>query len=183
MTLETADTLKEEGLALFQYGAYDEAAVKFEAAITAYTYVQNLVGRAEMLNNLGVIYRLRGKREQAHTALTDAAAIFAQMGDHNRQAQALGNLGDLHAASRDAANRDAAARYYSDAAELFAQVGDRGRQSLVLRALSLTQLRRGRWVEAMLHMEASLSVPPHRNPFQFFFRGLLRFALRLLGAR
>ncbi|MCA9977500.1 MAG: tetratricopeptide repeat protein, partial [Anaerolineales bacterium] len=84
-----ADELKTEGLRLFQAGAYDEAVTTFETAVTAYKTAGDMAGQGEMLNNIGVIRRLQGKREPAQTALTEAAALFVQVGDHNRQAQAL----------------------------------------------------------------------------------------------
>ena len=43
-----------------------------------------------------------------------AEALFGEMGEHNRQAQALANLGDLHAARRQ---RDEAARWFEEAGD------------------------------------------------------------------
>lgn len=174
-----AEEQKTEGMRLFQLGAYDEAVTAFTTAVAAYANDDDAAGQGEMLNNIGVIRRLQGKREEAQTALNEAAALFVQAGDRNRQAQALGNLGDAYA-SRDRAE---AARCYSDAAQLFAEDGDREKQSQVLRALSLMRLRQGRFVEAMLRMEESLTARPRLGAFPWLFRGMLRFALKLFGAR
>ncbi len=176
----SADELKEEGLRLFQAGDYEGALDKFETAVSAYATAENLTGQAEMWNNIGVIQRMRGKHEPAQQALTQAAAAFAQIGDKNRQAQALGNLGDLHAFTK---NQTEAARCYSDAAALFAQDGDTDKQGQVLRALSLMRLRQGRFVQAMMHMEESLTANPRPGFFGRIFRGMLRFVLKLMGAR
>lgn len=173
------DILKEEGLSLFQQGMHDKALAKFQEAAAAYKEQENETGRAEMLNNIGVIYRLRRQREDALSTLAEAEAIFAEIGDKNRQAQALGNLGDIHTANK---HREEAARCYSDSAELFAQTGDRMRQSQILRALSLLRLRQGGWMAAMMHMEESLRIRPHSGLLQKLFRALLRFALSLFGA-
>lgn len=174
-----AEEQKTEGMRLFQLGAYDEAVTAFTTAVAAYANDDDAAGQGEMLNNIGVIRRLQGKWEEAQTALNEAAALFVQAGDRNRQAQALGNLGDAYA-SRDRAE---AARCYSDAAQLFAEDGDREKQSQVLRALSLMRLRQGRFVEAMLRMEESLTARPRLGAFPWLFRGMLRFALKLFGAR
>lgn len=171
---------KAEGLRLFREKSYGEARKAFETAVTAYQRQDDPLGEAEMLNNLGVIHRLQKDREAAAEALQRAAALFREAGDVNRQAQALGNLGDLYAAERS--TREQAAVYYQDAAERFAQSGDPARQSQVLRALSLMRLRQGRWMGAMMRMEESLAVKPRRGPFDFFLLGLLRFALGLFGA-
>ncbi len=176
----SADELKEEGLRLFQAGDYEGALAKFETAVSAYASTENLTGQAEMWNNIGVIQRMRGKKDPAKNALNQAAAAFAQIGDKNRQAQALGNLGDLHAFSK---KQDEAARCYSDAAALFAEDGDQDKQSQVLRALSLMRLRQGRFMQAMMHMEESLTANPHPGIFGRLFRGMLRFVLKLMGAR
>lgn len=171
------DQLKEEGLQQFQRGAHEQALATFEAAAAAFAAQNNELGQAEMLNNVGVIHRLQRNYEAAHTALKKAASLFEKQGDAQRQAQTLGNIGDLFAAE---GNREMAVRCYSDAAELFARVGDRQKQGQTLRALSLLRLRQGQWLAAMQLMETSLSVRPRIGPGGWLFRGLLRFALRLL---
>jgi tetratricopeptide (TPR) repeat protein len=173
-----ADTLKEEGLALFERGTRSQALLKFEEAVRAYTAENNPAGQAEALNNVGVVQRLQGNREAALQALQAAEALFAEIGEHNRQAQALGNLGDLYAARRQ---RDEAARCYTQAAALFAQTNDPARQSQVLRALSLLAMRRGRWFAAMAHMEETIRVNPRPSLGQRLFRWLLRFVLGMSG--
>lgn len=174
----TTENLKEEGLRKFQRGDYDGALTTFATAVTAYAATNNHTGQAEMYNNIGVIHRLRGQHEPALQAFQNAQTHCVAVGDDNRRAQILGNLGDLYNAQGD---RDKAARSYSDAAALFAQTNDRHKQSQVLRALSLMRIRQGQWVEAMMRMEESLTVNPHRGFFGGIFLGLTRFALKLFG--
>jgi tetratricopeptide (TPR) repeat protein len=177
---ETPEQLKEQGQELFQRGDYDEALAAFEQAAARFAEQDNPVGQGEMLNNMGVIYRVQREWETAVATLNQAQTLFQQAGDVSRQAQTLGNLGDLHAARK---NPDDAARCYSDAAALFAQQGDRDKQSQVLRALSLLRLRQGYWLEAMMRMEESLTVATRLGPGRWLFRWLLRFALGLFGGR
>ena len=174
------DGLKEEGLKLFQRGELDNAVATFETAVSAYAAEQNPVGQAEMLNNIGVIQRMRGNHDESLEALTTADTLCQQANDTNRRAQVLGNMGDLYAGMGD---KETAARYYSDAAELFAQCDDAQKQSQVLKALSLLRLRQGQWMAAMMHMETSLSVKPRRGLFGSLFLGLIRFALGLFGRK
>lgn len=178
--METPEALKEKGLSLFQRGDYRQALATFESAVRAYADQHDDAGRAEMLNNIGVIHRLQRNKMPAITALSEAEAIFARLADDNRRAQTLGNLADLHAAG---GNREEAARCYSEAAALFARTKDPMKQSRVLRALSLMRLRQGQWLEAMMRMEESLSVRPRLGPARWLFRALLRFALGLLVGR
>ena len=172
--------LKEQGQALFQRGVYDEALAVFEQAAAEFAGQDDAVGQGEMLNNMGVIYRVKREWDTAVTTLNQAQSLFQQAGDVNRQAQTLGNLADLYAARK---RPDDAARSYSQAAALFAQTGDGDKQSQVLRALSLLRLRQGRWLEAMMRMEESLTAVPRLGPGRWFFRWLLRFALGLFGGR
>jgi tetratricopeptide (TPR) repeat protein len=174
------DGLKEEGLKQFQRGELDNAVSTFETAVSAYAAEQNPVGQAEMLNNIGVIQRMRGNHEESLEALTNADQLCQQANDVNRRAQVLGNMGDLYAGMGD---KETAARCYSDSAELFAQCGDAQKQSKVLKALSLMRLRQGQWTMAMMYMESSLSVRPRRGLFGSLFLGMIRFALSLFGGK
>ncbi len=176
----TAEQLKEEGLRLFQQGQTGPALAVFEKAAVAYENEGEENGRAEMLNNIGVIQRTRKNNQAAIEAFNEALTIFTAQGDQNRQAQTLANLADLYAFT---GQKDEAARCYGESAALFAQTGDRQRQSQVLRAYSLMQLRRGQWLDAMMRMEESLNARPRLGPFRWIYRGLLRFALSLFGVR
>lgn len=180
MNEPSAEQLKAQGLQLFQQKQLDEALQVFETAANAYTNEHNDNGRAEMLNNIGVIQRMKGKPQAAITTLTEAGALFAQLGDTDKEAQTLGNLADIYAMSRQ---QDDAARCYSQAAALFAKIGARDKQSQVLRAYSLMRLRQGQWLDAMMRMEESLSVKPRLGLFRWLYRGMLRFALGLFGVR
>lgn len=168
---------KEEGLSLFKRGEYPQALATFDAAAAGYSSQGNEFGRAEMLNNIGVIHRLRRRPDASAEALQEAERIFKQLGEHNQQGQVLGNMGDLYATNRD---QDRAARCYLEAADLFTKAGDMEKKSLVLRALSLMRLRQFRLLEAMMRMEESLRIRPRANPAQRVFRSLLRFALNLI---
>jgi len=178
--MNEGDKLKEEGLTLFHKGELDNAISVFETAVSTYAAEQNPTGQAEMLNNIGVIHRLRGQHDASLEALTAADALCQETNDINRRAQVLGNMGDLYASMGD---KETAARCYSDASALFAQDGDGKKQSQVLKALSLMRLRQGQWLPAMTHMEQSLAVKPKRGLFGSLFLILIRFALGLFGGK
>lgn len=180
MDQPTADQLKAQGLHLFEQGKRDEALAIFETAVAAYANEGNEDGRAEMLNNIGVIQRVKGNPQAAIAALTEAGELFSQIGNSDKQAQTLANLADLYAFTK---HQDEAARSYSEAAALFAQINQREKQSQVLRSYSLMRMKQGQWLEAMMRMEESLSVRPHLGPLRWIFRSLLRFSLGLFGAR
>lgn len=178
MDKKDGPTLKAEGLALFQRGDYAAALTTFEAAASAFAAGGERGEQAEMLNNMGIILRVKRRREEAVAALQEAQAIFAELGDNGRGGQALANLGDVYA---DMGQKAEAARSYSGAASLLAQAGDRQKQAEALRALSLLELRRGGWLAAMMRMDESLTVRPSLTVGQRLLKLLLRFALGLLG--
>ncbi|MCA9919239.1 MAG: tetratricopeptide repeat protein [Anaerolineales bacterium] len=88
-------TLKDEGMRLFQQGKRREALAAFEQAAAGFATQDDLGNQAEMLNNIGVVLRVLGDGETAVSTLTQAANLFQQIGDTSRHAQTLGNLGDL----------------------------------------------------------------------------------------
>lgn len=175
-----SEQLKEEGLSLFRRGMHDEALAKFEAAAHSYGEAGDDIGRAEALNNIGVVQRVRRDWDAAEEALKEAIELFTRAGDDNRRGQALGNMGDFYAFR---GQTDEAARYYSDGAELMAKTGDADRQAQLLRALSLLRLRQRRIVEAIALMEQSMEARPHLNAFQRMFLGMMRFVGRLMGGQ
>lgn len=175
-----SEKLKDEGLALFRRGMHDEALSKFEAAAHAFAEEGDDLGRAEALNNIGVVQRVRKEWQAAEEALKEAVQLFAKLGDDNRHGQALGNLGDFYAFR---GNSEEAAHFYSDGAELLARSGDRDKQAQLLRALSLLRLRQRRMTESIFLMQQSLEARPHLNPLQRVFLLLIRFLGRFMGGR
>ncbi|MFZ0547587.1 MAG: tetratricopeptide repeat protein, partial [Candidatus Promineifilaceae bacterium] len=169
---------KQQGLAYFNNGEYGRALTSFESAAQAYEAAEDSAGRAEMINNIGVIHLRQHNYEAAIAALNDAQSAFAAVGDTDRQAQALGNLGDLYAAQH---NYQDAGKAYSNAAQLFAGIGESRRQADVLRAYSLMALRRREILTAMNLMAESLRVRPKRSIGQQLFLLLLRIVLRLMA--
>jgi tetratricopeptide (TPR) repeat protein len=173
-----SDELKEEGLTLFRRGLHEEALIRFNEAADAYAAAGDLTGRGEMLNNIGVVQRVKQNWDAALAAFQAAESIFQEAGDDNRRAQTLGNLGDLYAFRGD---KERAVQAYSDSAEIFAQNGDGDKQSQVLRTLSLFYLRQRQVAQSLSIMEQSYDVKPNPNPLQRLFHSLIRFALRLFG--
>lgn len=177
MSERDPDELKEQGLTLFAQGERDQALQSFQEAAEAYGLSGDIGARAEMQNNMGVIYRLQRKWDAAGQSLTEAARDFAEVGDDSKHAQALGNLGDLEASQ---GHYRAAGQYYSDAAEIFARVGDRQKQSQVLRAYALAELRRRAWISSLNLMTQSLNVSPNPSLLQRVGLRFFRLALHLL---
>jgi tetratricopeptide (TPR) repeat protein len=172
------EELKEEGMARFNRGHHDEALVIFQQAAKEYREAEDLLGQGEMLNNIGVIYRLDRNLGAAEEALNQANKIFSELGDEVRQAQVLGNLGDLSSRRKDYLRAE---QYYSESSALFAGAGEYTMQADVLRMLSLMQIRKRNLWAAVDAMQRSLKVRPKMSIPQRMLSLLLSLATKILS--
>jgi tetratricopeptide (TPR) repeat protein len=172
-----AQGLKEEGLRLFQEGLYEEATAKFRQAQEMFATEGNEIEATEMVNNLGVVYRMQDKWNEAIEALEEARAAFVRLGDRNREAQTLGNLGGLYASKRE---RDKAKECLRQAADIFADLGDAQRQGETLVALAAQQLKTGERSEGMAAYLAGVQMLQKPTLRQKVMRSLYS---RLLGKK
>ena len=174
----SALALKEEGQRLFQEGLYEEAAAAFRQAQETFTAEGNEIEATEMVNNLGVIHRMRGEWDEAIAALEEAWATFVRLGDHDRGAQTLGNLGGLYASR---GQRDKATECLRQAADTFAELGDAQHQGETLLALGVQMWKSGDRSGGLAAYEAGLHALQHPTGRQKTLRGLLNLRGRLLG--
>jgi len=172
--------LKEEGQRLFQEGLYEEAAAVFRQAQEMFTAEGNEIEAAEMVNNLGVIHRMRGEWDEAIAVLEEARATFVRLGDRDREAQTLGNLGGLYASR---GQRDKATECLRQAADTFAELGDAQHQGETLLALGVQMWKSGDRSGGLAAYEAGLHALQQPTAGQKTLRGLLGLRGRLLGGR
>ncbi len=175
-----AQGIKEEGLRLFHEGWHKKAAVKFEQAREMFAADGNEVEAAEMKNNLGVIYRLQGRWDEAIAALDEAVATLARLGDRSREAQALGNLGAVYARKGE---RQKAKEYLRRASRIFADLGDAQRHGETLLALAVQEWRTGDRSGSLATYEAGLQTLQRPTVTQKALHGLLGLRTRLLGGQ
>jgi tetratricopeptide (TPR) repeat protein len=172
--------LKKEGQRLFQEGLYEEAAATFRQAQEMFTAEGNEIEAAEMVNNLGVIHRMRGEWDEAIAALEEAQATFVRLGDRDREAQTLGNLGGLYASR---GQRDKATECLRQAADTFAELGDAQHQGETLLALGVQMWKSGDRSGGLAAYEAGLHTLQHPTGSQKTLRSLLGLRGRLLGGQ
>jgi len=170
----SAQETKEEGLRLFQEGLYPEAAERFESARRTFDSEGDVVEAGEMLNNLGIVYRMQRKWDRAVAALEEARVAFANLGDR----EVLGNLGGLYASQRD---RDKAMTSLQEAADIFADVGDKQREGETLLALGVQQWKSGDRKTGLATYQTGLETLENPSAGQKALRGLLNLRTRLLG--
>jgi tetratricopeptide (TPR) repeat protein len=149
-----AESLKEEGIKLFRFGEYEEAASSFSEAHALYVELDNARGQGEMLNNLGAIHTQQGEWEQAVDAFSKSRMVFEALDDTDGLAQTLGNLGTMYRHQGDA---EKSVEYLKEAANLFQETGDSEKQASTLRVISRIRLGQARWFEALHFYDLSLT--------------------------
>jgi tetratricopeptide (TPR) repeat protein len=170
------NVMRDEATKLYQAGQLDQAITAFEQVRAEYTAQGNAAQTASVANDLGVVYFLNGKPQQARDALNDALSAFEKLGDVTGQAKAIGNLAQLLSRSGD---KQGAEKNYARAAELFHQVGESGMEYDTFRALSQMQLQRGRWLEALAAYDRALAAKGGSRLLRAFFQ----IPLKLVGLR
>ena len=176
--MTTGEQLKKEGMTAFQQKSWSVAVQKFEQAEAQFRIDENSAEQAEMLNNLGVLYKMQGSYDQSLESFENAISLFQSLSLLKEEGQAYGNMGDLHAALKN--SKKSVTAYLQSSAKL-EDAKAFTEQSQVLRTLSLYHLRQGQWLESVRRMEQSLSMKPRVGIEEWVFRWLLRFAMSLLG--
>lgn len=160
---------------------YDEADTKvsvplYEQARAAFLAEGNVLEAARAANDLGVVYYLLGRYDDAREIFTETLATFEQLGDVLGQAKAVGNLAPL---LERAGDRPGAEKNYLRAGELFHQIGEKVFEYDTYRALSQMQLQSGRWLEALSTFDRALAAKGGSR----FLRWFLQIPLKMLGIR
>jgi tetratricopeptide (TPR) repeat protein len=171
MTIEP-QKIAEQGKQAFSAKKFDQAASAFAEAASAYESLDDPLNVAEMKNNQSVALLQAGQAQAAYDAAAGTDEIFAQAGDVNRQAMALGN----QAAALEALKKlDQALEAYERSAALFAEAGESEMRSMVLQSAAAIKLQRGKLVDSALSMIGSVESTKKPNLLQRFLRFLLRF--------
>jgi len=172
-----AESLKEEGIELFRFGEYEEAAIRFDGAHALYVELDNVKGQGEMLNNLGAIHTQEGRWDQAVEAFNSARVVFESLGDKDGQAQTLGNLGTMH---RHQGNKEVAVEHLKQAVNLFHETGEREKQAATLTVISRIRLGQARWFEALHFYDLSLACVEPPGLKERILRRLIQIPLNML---
>jgi DNA-binding SARP family transcriptional activator/tetratricopeptide (TPR) repeat protein len=136
---EEVSALGTLGAVSAELGLLEQAAGHFTAALALTPDAGP--GRAGLLDGLGEISRFRGRLDQALDQLSQALAMFGELGNRGGQADTLRNLAAVHA---DAGRYDRAAGLARQALELARQIGSRLLEAGVSSVLGDVEGRLGR---------------------------------------
>ena len=178
--MTNADTLKEQGLELFQQDRLAEAAEKFQEAARLYQAEGQVVNAAEMLNNVCVVRLAEKNWEAALASVQGTPELFAQHGLALRRAQALSNLAAAH---DGAGHLDEAAGLYEQAIDLYKELGDHENRAACWKALSNLQIKQDNKLQALASMRAGLDLQTELSPKEKTLKGLIDQAFKLMNTR
>lgn len=133
---------------------------------------------AEMQNNLSVALLKAGHPKAALDAALGSDAVFSEAGDTKRQAIALANIA---AALEDLNRLVEALDHYQQSSILFHQLGEDDMRSYILKRISTIQIRKGKQLEALASMNASLESKAKLSLTDRILRSLMKTIRRMTG--
>lgn len=129
-------------------------------------------------NDLGVVYMLLRREDQARAALTEAQQLFIRTNDSAGQGRAVGNLAQLE---ERAGNGDKAGALYMQAADLLHEGNAFGDEYTTRRRLSRYYLAHGATLQSLSETSRALAVKPNPSVLDKFQRWFYALPLRLMG--
>ncbi|HLI68467.1 MAG TPA: tetratricopeptide repeat protein [Ktedonobacteraceae bacterium] len=111
---------------------YHKALLYYKQALAAHRKERNEVEAARTMNNLGEIYSLLEKMDEAYSCYQQALNIFQKIGEKRDKGVACNNLGTF---CRQKNQYPDAFEYYLQALSIFQQIGTRLDEAIVLRNL------------------------------------------------
>ena len=146
--------LVDQAKQTYQAGDYMQAAQEFASAASAYTSVQDALMSAEMKNNQSVALLLAGEAQAALDAVEGTEKVFADSEDFRRQGMALAN----QASALQALNRlNDAMESFQRAGATLEKAGEGDLRVDVMQQLSMLQLRRLKFYDAILTLQSGLA--------------------------
>jgi tetratricopeptide (TPR) repeat protein len=124
-------------------------------ALQASRRTADKVAEASALGNLGHVFLMQGRYQQAVGHLRQAVAIFRQAGDQPGEAMALGSLAVVY---RRQGHYQQAANQQSRALALARGIGDQWAEALALMRLGLVDWNRGRYQQALERIQEAVCV-------------------------
>ena len=129
-------------------------------------------------NDLGVVYLLLERSEDARSALLNAQTLFVELNDAAGQGRAAGNLAQLE---ERAGNSDAAGALYMQAADLLHEGNAFADEYTTRRRLSRFYLTRSATLQSLGESAKALAVKPNANWWDKFQRWMYSLPLKLMG--
>lgn len=174
----SAETIKEQAVALFIQHDYEAANRLFQQAKDAYEEAKDYDMVAEMKVNIGLVHRALNENQQALELMQEALAHFKDRDDKVRVAQVLGNLGGVYQALND---KEQAELSYRQAANTFKELGEAQMYSDTMIALGAFQFRDGKFLAGAASYQVALEDRDNLSGTQKIIKSLTGIINRLSG--
>lgn len=135
---------------------------------------------ARAANDLGVVYLLLNRTDDARASLQRAQQEFIEMEDAAGQGRAVGNLAQLE---ERAGNSEAAGALYMQAADLLHDGNAFADEYTTRRRLSKFYLTRGATLQSLSETSKALAVKPDANAWDKFQMWFYALPLKLMGVQ
>lgn len=175
----SAESIKEQAIALFMQHDYEAANRQFQQAKDAYEEANDYDMVAEMKTNIGLVHRALGENQQALDLMQEALAHFKDQNDNLRMAQVLGNLGGVYQALND---KEQAELSFRQAANLFKELGEHEMYSDTMMALGAFQFRDGKILAGATSYQVALEDRDNLSGTQKIIKSLTGVINRLSGS-
>jgi tetratricopeptide (TPR) repeat protein len=129
-------------------------------------------------NDLGVVYTMLDRKDEARAALEQAQHLFIELNDTAGQGRATGNLAQLE---DHVGNKDASGALYMQAADLLHEGNAFADEYTTRKRLSRFYLTRGATMQALNENEKALMVKPNASAWDKFLRWVYGIPLKLIG--
>ena len=167
-------TISDNADGVYQEGDFENAARLYGEAASVFQAQGDPAAAAEMKNNQSVAFLQAGDAQSAYQAVAGTAEVFAAAADARRQGIALAN----EATALEALKRiDQALEKYLQSADVFKQAEEDQLRASVMQAVAWITLRRGKILEALNYVRASVADLKNPTFKQKIMRGLLRLRL------
>ena len=176
--LDQAQELLDRGRLYYGQAEYNEALSCLHVAYDQYGTQDQTSQVAEVANDIGVVYTVLRRWEDAEKWLNDAQRLFVARNDLAGEAQTLGNMGSMMRAKGDL--REAAV-YLQLSGDRFRLVGDNEQRAITLRSLSVVRMFRLRPFQSLVAYHAALACQPDPSLFQRILRWILALPLRKIA--
>ncbi len=168
----------EELEQVIQEGKLEEAATQQERELAAAEDQGDRRQAAEKANDLGVIYYMLKRYDDARASLVKAHDHFVAVEDAVGQARALGNRARVE---EQAGDNEKAASLYWQAAEQFHQANERDDEFATMRSLSQLYLKSGGWLQALATFDHALQIKPNSGLREAALHRFYQIPLRMFG--
>jgi len=162
--------MADQAKKIYQDGDYMQAAREFAGAASAYASAGDPLKSAEMKNNQSVALLLAGEAQAALDAVAGTEQVFAGSEDFRRQGMALAN----QAAALQALKRlPDAIECYQKAGVVLEKAGEGELRVDVMQQLSMLNLRRFKFYDAVLALQSGLAGVKNPTLKQRFMKKIL----------